>query len=170
MKTFTFIKFLLIAFVANLMLGSSAFAQITQVAGSPQNATTTGTLLTITKPSGLAVNDVMIANIVQSDNDNATLTDAVLNGWLLVEGTDFASSGTSHWHGTILYKVATASDVSAANFGFTLDSDADEGSVGAIVAFRNVDVTGWQPQHDSERRTYLHQHAPCWSLRLGSLQ
>ncbi|MBK9486154.1 MAG: T9SS type A sorting domain-containing protein [Chitinophagaceae bacterium] len=142
MKTFTFIKFLLIAFVANLMLGSSAFAQITQVAGSPQNATTTGTLLTITKPSGLAVNDVMIANIVQSDNDNATLTDAVLNGWLLVEGTDFASSGTSHWHGTILYKVATASDVSAANFGFTLDSDADEGSVGAIVAFRNVDVTG----------------------------
>ncbi|MBK6827141.1 MAG: hypothetical protein IPG86_09790 [Chitinophagaceae bacterium] len=39
--------------------------------------------------------------------------------------------------GTLLYKVATASDVSAANFSFTPDPDADATS-GGIIVFRNV--------------------------------
>ena len=139
MKTFT--KCILFAIVANLILGSAAFGQITQVT-SPQSATTTGTTLTITRPSALAVNDVMIANIVQSDNDNATLNDASLFGWSLIDGRDIGVNGNDHWRGTVLYKVATASDVSAADFSFTLDADAEDGTAGAIVAFRNVDVTG----------------------------
>ena len=139
MKTFT--KFMLFAIVVSLFIGSTAFGQITQVT-SPQSATTTGTTLTITRPSALAVNDVMIANIVQSDNDGNTLNDASLSGWNLIDGRDIGVNGNDHWRGTVLYKVATASDVSAASFVFTLDADAEDGTAGAIVAFRNVDVTG----------------------------
>lgn len=110
---------------------SEAFSQITQVTGSPQTSTTTGTTLTITRPSGLAVGDVMIANIVQSDNDNADggdLSNASLAGWTLIAGnqTGIVGSGGDEFWGTLLYKVATAGDVSAANFAFTLDGDADD--------------------------------------------
>ncbi len=140
MKKFT--KFLLFAIVAILAIGSTAFGQITQVTGSPQTQTTTGTMLTITRPSGLAVNDVMIANIVQSDNDGNPLNDASLSGWTIVDGKDIGVNGNNHWRGTILYRVATASDVSAANFSFLLDADAEDGTSGGIVAFRGVDVTG----------------------------
>lgn len=139
MKMFTKLFF---AIAAIFLLGSTAIGQITQVA-APQTATSTGTTITITKPASLAVNDVMIANIVQSDIDNATLSDAILSGWNLIDGRDIGVSGNNHWHGTLLYKVATASDVSAANFVFTLDADAStDGSAGAISAFRGVDVIG----------------------------
>lgn len=137
---------LLFALSASFLLTSEAYSQITQVTGSPQTSTTTSTTLTITRPSGLAVGDVMIANIVQADNDGANggdLSNASLAGWTLIAGnqTGIAGSGGDEWWGTLLYKVATAGDVSAANFAFTLDSDADDGS-GAIMAFRGVDVTG----------------------------
>ena len=39
--------------------------------------------------------------------------------------------------GAVFYKIAVASDVSAVNYSFTLDTDVD-GSVGGIIAFRNV--------------------------------
>lgn len=137
--------FLLVAVMATF-LSSEAYSQISQVTGSPQTATTTGTTLTITRPSGLAVGDVMIANIVQADNDGADggdLSNATLTGWTLIAGnqTGIAGSGGDEWWGTLLFKVATAGDVAAANFAFSLDGDADDGS-GAIMAFRNVDVTG----------------------------
>lgn len=144
MKKFT--SFLVFAFLAIVISGNTAFGQISQVTGSPQTGTTTNTTLTINRPSGLAVGDVMIANIVQSDNDGnngGDLSNATLSGWTLIAGnqTGIAGSGGDEWWGTLLYKVATASDVAAADFSFSLDGDADDGS-GAIMAFRNVDLTG----------------------------
>lgn len=144
MKKFTFL--FVFAIMANLFICNTVFGQITQVTGSPQSATTTNTTLTITRPSGLAVGDVMIANIVQSDNDDADggdLSNASLSGWTLIAGNQTGVTGSSgdEWWGTLLYRVATASDVSAANFAFTLDAQADDGS-GAIMAFRGVNLTG----------------------------
>src|SRR5205809_3801426 len=66
----------------------SGFGQIIQVTGSPQTATTGGTTLTITKPSGLAVNDVMIANIMQSGNSSTDLNDATSTGWIKIAGNN----------------------------------------------------------------------------------
>jgi Secretion system C-terminal sorting domain len=140
MRKFT--SLLVFAIVANTFFSTITSAQITQVSGSPQSSTTTGTTLTITKPSGILAGDVMIANIVQSDNDGNTLSDAFLNGWTEIDGGDFATNGNDHWRGTILYRVATLTDQSAADYAFTVDADATEGSVGAIVAFRGVDITG----------------------------
>ncbi|MGQ0740152.1 MAG: T9SS type A sorting domain-containing protein [Bacteroidota bacterium] len=144
MKKFTFL--FIFAVLANVFLTVKVSGQISQVTGSPQSSTTTGTTLTITRPSGLAVGDLMIANIVQADNDGADggdLSNATLAGWTLIAGnqTGIAGSGGDEWWGTLLYRVATAADVSAANFSFTLDGSADDGS-GAIAAFRNVNVTG----------------------------
>lgn len=142
MKKCTFL--LLFAIAANLIFCSNTFSQITQVTGSPQSAVTTGTTLTITRPSGLAVGDVMIANIVQADNDAGTaLSDATSSGWTVIPGSQFGVNGNDKWWGNLLYKVANASDVAAANFSFTLDADANgDGTVGAIAAFRNVNTTG----------------------------
>jgi hypothetical protein len=129
---------------------NNSWGQITQVTNSPQTGTTTGTTLTITKPSGLAIGDVMIAHIVQSDNDNATLSDATLTGtnsWTIITGSKIGETGgagsNQEWWGTLLYKVATAYDISVSDYTFTLDDDANgDGCVGAVTAFSGVDVNG----------------------------
>jgi Secretion system C-terminal sorting domain len=140
MKKFT--SLLVFAIVANTFFSTIVSAQISLVTGSPESGTTTNTTLTIDRPSGVLAGDVMIANIVQSDNDGNTLSDALLNGWTEIDGRDIGVNGDDHWRGTILYRVATLADESVASYAFTVDSDAGEGSVGAIVAFRGVDITG----------------------------
>lgn len=141
MKKFTFL--FLFAVAANLILFSSAAGQITQ-RGTSITASTTTTTLTINKPSGLQVGDVMIANIVQGDDDAPSIsTHASSPGWNLVAGGQFGINGNNDWWGTVLYKVADAADVAATNFSFTLDAVVNgDGTVGGISAFYNVDVTG----------------------------
>jgi hypothetical protein len=107
-----------------------------------QTNTSTSTSVTITKPSNLAVGDLMLANIVQNEDSNSqSLSNATATGWTLVAGEQFGSSGNNTWWGTIFYKVATAADVAATNFTFTGDTDADD-IQGGIAAFSGVAVTG----------------------------
>lgn len=107
-----------------------------------QTSTSSSTAVTITKPAGLAVGDLMIANIVQSENSTSqSLSNATASGWTLVAGEQFGTSGSDSWWGTIFYKVATAADVAATDFTFTGDSDADD-IEGGIAAFSGVAVTG----------------------------
>ena len=130
---------LLLCFTSMLFTTTSS-AQIA-LRGS-QTSTSTSTSVTITKPTGLVVGDLMLANIVQADdNDNAVLSDATLSGWTLVTGREFGNVGNDSWWGTALYKVATAADVAATNFTFTGDTDADD-MEGGIAAFSGVAVTG----------------------------
>ncbi|WP_338226614.1 PKD-like domain-containing protein [Algoriphagus taiwanensis] len=97
--------------------------------------------LTIDKPTGLAVGDLMIATIGQSDNDSDNLNTAIVaSGWTIIDSRLIGSNGNNRWWGTVLYKVATAADVAAANFSFTGDPDA-ESMVGGITAFSGVDPT-----------------------------
>ncbi len=132
-----------------LLLAGASVEGAGQIAqrGTATSATTTNTTLTIAKPVGLSVGDVMIANIVQSDNDNNTLSNPTLANWILIDGRKIGETGgggsNQEWWGSLLYKVATATDVAATNFSFALDDDANgDGSVGAIVAFSGVDVSG----------------------------
>ena len=121
MKKFTFL--FVFAIAASLIMGSNAFGQAISQRGSATNANTTTSTLTITKPTGLAVGDVMIANIVQGDNaDNQTLGNASRTGWTVVRGAEFGDNGNTSWWGTVLYKVADASDVAAANFAWSFCS------------------------------------------------
>ncbi|MBK6929493.1 MAG: hypothetical protein IPH12_01015 [Saprospirales bacterium] len=128
---------------ANLGFINVASGQITQVTGSPQTATTTTATLTITKPSGLAVSDIMFANIIQTDNDAGTglNTAASSSGWTVIADNQIGINGNNEWWGTLLYKIADAADVAAANFAFTLDGSTNaDGSAGGIVAFSGVDT------------------------------
>ncbi len=130
---------LLLCFTSMLFTTTSS-AQIALRSGSQTNTSTNATI-TINKPTSLAVGDLMLANIVQSDNDNATLANATISGWTLVAGEEFGNVGNDSWWGTILYKVATAADVAATDFTFTGDTDADD-MEGGIAAFSGVAVTG----------------------------
>lgn len=137
MKKFTYS--LMIAFAAILFSGT-AFGQITHV--NSQTASVTSTTITITKPTGLTVGDVMIANILQGENDDdGGLNDATGTDWVEIDGRSLETNTnqTLGWRTTVLYKIATQADVNAANFTFTLDGDANDRNLGGISAFRGVD-------------------------------
>jgi hypothetical protein len=121
------------------LFGFNSWGQIAQ-RGSATTATSTTTSVTVDKPTGLIVGDVLIATINQADNDNNSLSNAILTGWQLVGGAKFYTSGDNEWWGTVLYKVATATDANASNFTFQGNSEADDIQA-SIIAFSGVDQT-----------------------------
>jgi hypothetical protein len=73
----------------------------------------------ITKPTGLAVGDLMIAIVQQKDVNTATCT---LTGWTGIDTMDLnTTSGDYAW---TLYKVADSGDVAASDFTFSLNNTA----------------------------------------------
>ena len=115
-----------------ILLGSlTTNAAITQ-RGSATTATTTGTSLTINKPTGVVQGDVMFVNIAQTGNNT---TDPSLSGWTLIDSTSLA--GTTARYGAVFYKVAGASE--GASYTFTLGSGVSS-AVGDIVAFSGVNT------------------------------
>ena len=137
MKQSTFLKGL--ALLAICFFSFRSNAQITQVAAFSDDQNTDGAALVLTNPGGFAIGNVMIANIVQNDNDAgvALSNPTAPTGWTLIDGRSLGSNGNNDWWGAVFYKVVTASDVAAASFDFTPDSDADATS-GGILVFRNV--------------------------------
>ena len=117
------------------------FGQITHITGSPQTATSTTNVVAIAKPTTLQVGDIMIATISFSETTSNTDldVDASATDWIVVDGFFSGDIGGADEIGiTVLYKIATASDVLATNFSFTTDA-ASEDCMGSIVAFRGVD-------------------------------
>jgi hypothetical protein len=85
---------------------------------------TISTTLTITKPTGLAVGDLMVAHLVRSDNDQNSRTWS-LSGWTSAVDTQGNDTGTSSSGMAALHKIADSGDVAASNFTFTVSSAAD---------------------------------------------
>lgn len=83
--------------------------------------------VTLTKPTGLAVGDLMIAYIAVSSGSNPSLN--VPSGFTLGASTTFSAASGGRLFA--YYKVATSGDVAAANFTF---SEA-AGGIGAISGF-----------------------------------
>lgn len=81
------------------------------VASTASNSVSTGTSVTINKPSGLAVGDLMIA-VVSAQGGSVTVD--TLSGWT---SADFENGSNNYTK--IQYKIADSSDVSASNFTFT---------------------------------------------------
>jgi hypothetical protein len=123
-----------------LFIVSTSLGQIAQ-RGSATTATSTTTSVTVNKPAGLAVGDLMLVTINQStNNSNVSLSNSGSTGWQLLAGERFYESGNDEWWGTVLYRIATSTDVTATSFQFTGDSDADDMQA-SIVAFSGVDQT-----------------------------
>ncbi len=118
-----------------------AFSQITQ-RGVATTGTSTNSGLTIPKPAGIAVGDIMLANIAQGFHNNSDKINPTSLGWTLISSEYLGDKKNNRESkGSVLYKIATADDVDAKvkNYTFVLDDD-NKSAVGAIVAFSGVDI------------------------------
>ncbi len=120
-----------------LVLSSLSVSATIARRGNPTTATTTGTSLTIGKPSGLRLGDILIVNIVQVDDDTTAPT---LTFWYPIAGGSLG--GATPGYGALLYRVVSGTE--GANFTFTLGPGTTS-AVGTIVAFSGVDVSGATP-------------------------
>src|SRR5690606_30716458 len=100
--TRTKFRWLLLVLFFSMLMVSEASAQIA-LRGSASNSTT-NTTLTINKPAGLEVGDLMIASMIQGDNDSDGMGNATRSGWNLVSGRALNASGTNRFWATVLYK------------------------------------------------------------------
>ncbi len=100
--------------------------------GSATTARTTSTTLTISRPSGIVQNDMLIVNIASRGNNIAPSS----SGWTLLRSS--ALGGSTIRFGSVLYKIAGASEPTSYRFALGAGST---GGAGAIVAFSGVDPT-----------------------------
>ena len=116
------------------------------------------TSVTVTKPAGLALNDLMVAAITVRGGTNVAVCAPTATGtW-----TSFlATNRTTNLHQELFWKVATASDVSATNYVFsfgtaagcaTPSSQVATGGIGAFFGVDNaspIDASGGQSNASS---------------------
>jgi hypothetical protein len=122
-------------FAAGFSVPETASAAIS-VGDSQTNDSSTKSL-TINKPGGTAVGDLLIAHLhqKQSGYGNTPTSD----GWTLAK-TWFFTTGNDQ-RGTVLYKVVGASEPSSYTFTTTGGTDPFWIFAGVITAFSGVDVT-----------------------------
>ncbi|MCW3113800.1 MAG: C-terminal target protein [Segetibacter sp.] len=97
--------------------------------------------LTVPKPAGTTVGDVMVAGIsVRPYNVNIN---GVPAGWTLIRRTNVTgpTPGDGDNAQAIYYKVATATDALATTTGYTWKFNQSEGSVGGILTFYNIETS-----------------------------
>ncbi|OYX23894.1 MAG: hypothetical protein B7Z16_01535 [Algoriphagus sp. 32-45-6] len=139
------IKFDLLALLLGVLIFGGAGevrGQIAQRGTATSNSDDDNTI-SIPRPTGLQVGDLMILTIHQADEDNSDLTSQTYPGWTLISGSTYYETGSGsgsrdEWRVDFYYKIATAADVAATNFNFTGDGDTDF-MQGAIIAFSGVD-------------------------------
>lgn len=94
-----------------------------QSISSVARGTITSTIV-VTKPTGLAVGDLMVVHLSRSDNDQNSRTWS-LAGWTTIVDTQGNDTGISSSGIAALYKIADSGDVAASNFTFTISSATD---------------------------------------------
>lgn len=131
--------YLLTLFCSILALQASAQCPgaCTYVASSQAVGSTTN--VAITKPTGVAPNDVMIAAIHSGwCNGSSAVTPPA--GWILINNTSNTGSGCGSGNTTIqlstFYKIATAAEPST----YTFTGSTTQMYVGGIVAYSNVNI------------------------------
>lgn len=102
---------------------------------------TNGNSLTITKPTGLAVGDVMVSHlsavITGSANADGWNTPS---GWTLLLNTDSSGNANSSAGMYVFYKVADSGDVAASNFSFVKNGNNSTRVVGSLYRVSGVAV------------------------------
>lgn len=114
--------------------------------GTPTSATTDGAGLTINKPAGVAVGDLLLAFVMGCDDDVATITPP--SGWTSVRTQ--AIPGISQTSGC-WYRFVDGSEGSSFSWTFSSQS-ASFPHTGCILAFSGVDTT--TPVHTSNSANF----------------
>jgi hypothetical protein len=109
--------------------------------GSATTGTTNSNTLTIAKPAGIAVGDVLITNISYSKSNNDA-TSPTASGWTVVANARIDDA--VNYRAVVMYKVVEAADLNSNPYSFAFTSNLYS-AVGAITAFVNVDVSGASP-------------------------
>lgn len=109
--------------------------------GSATTGTTNSNTLTIAKPAGIAVGDVLITNISYSKSNNDA-TSPTASGWTVVANAKIDDA--VNYRAVVMYKVVEAADLNSNPYSFAFTSNLYS-AVGAITAFVNVDVSGASP-------------------------
>lgn len=129
--------------IINLVFNVSLFwfaaasqASVSYVA-SATTKTTSATSLTVTKPTGVTTNDVLIATITASRGDSTVSTFTPPAGWTLV-GSQSSTTSTKSNAMSVYYRVATASEASSYTFAI---SSGLTGAVVGVSAYRGVDTS-----------------------------
>ena len=104
---------------------------------STQTAGNVGSSVVLTKPTSLAVGDLMVAQIVAMATDTPVV--ATPTGWTLKQNNTGNLSGATQCS-YILHKIATAADVAATNFTFT-STGTSVGVCGALSRFSSTSTT-----------------------------
>jgi hypothetical protein len=133
-----------------MLFSTNLSAQITQrgTSTTASAATTNGTTITISKPTGVVAGDVLLFSVVQNetDNDNGGLASPTLSGWTLVKDRLIREEGTGNgdnaWFGSIYYRVADGTE--GTSFTFAMNSKCDM-AIGSMVAFTGVACNALKP-------------------------
>ncbi len=126
-RTFKLLLICLLCFSSNLLLNGQSFFR-----SQASSATLSGTNITVNKPTGTTIGDLMIANIATNGNNII----ATSSGWTLLKS---GSLGNSTTFATVLYKIVNSTDISTLSYTFSLGTGASNGSVG-ILTFSAVDT------------------------------
>lgn len=110
-----------------------AIAHVNTQVGSPNGSGGTTQTSVVTKPTGLAVGDLMLAFVAAN---KAGMT--APSGFTQI-GSEHDSSANAY-SSDAYYKVATSGDVAASNFTFT-NGDNSSPMIAVIMAYRGVDTT-----------------------------
>lgn len=85
---------------------------------------TSGQTVVITKPTGLAVNDFLIAHLSQVVTSGSNANWDTPSGWTSLLNQNENTNNNSEARLTVFYKVADSGDVAASNFTFTTNTGA----------------------------------------------
>jgi len=97
--------------------------------------------ITIVKPSGLVVGDLLVASLTAAAADGTgSGTVTTLAGWTLA----IATSHSGGYYNNIQYKIADAGDVAASNFTFTKSTSTDQfiGQLYRVSGHNTLDPLG----------------------------
>lgn len=93
--------------------------------------------VTITKPTSLAVGDLMLAGILYEAGNANTISANTPSGWTLINSSNL----NTYRELATFYKVADSGDVAASNFTFTASGSTTVGqTIGAILRITNYGI------------------------------
>ncbi len=115
-----------------------AYASHSTVAFATVSADTS---ITITKPTGLAVGDIMVAHLsaIVAAGTNSNWQESGSDGFTILLNQNNASDSNSEARLTVMYKVADSGDVAASDFSFAVDESLAVDFLGAGAIYR---ITG----------------------------